>query len=393
MASINWQKQTAQKAGAMKRHFDDEERLSVEHSNPDIDKSKSHLNYCIGCSDYSDSYQKMRSRVAEADKESPPEKITKDRKICCSLEAPCPQKIYDAGRQKEFFEKLHQVYCDFFGTENCHGSCVHLDEIHEYIDSKTGEQKMSLAHSTELVSCFAKWRDAVWERDENGKVKTELAFDKKGKPLLDKNGNQKTKNVQAKDENGDLIFRERQGINGKNFETKTQIKKLNSAVCDMVRSEFGIEYNTGEDAQRKSVEKLKAETEVAALEREQKNKEQLILYLQREAEERERQLATIDAEVENKLDVSDELSEQISAKQKELDELYDTIDALRQNAIEWEQYNDSLFMQHKHTTDAWNKRIDAAASIEKWRDNYECKTFKEHQNNCTGTKQMQLGRS
>ena len=108
MASINWQKQTVQKAGAMKRHFDDEERLSVEHSNPDIDKSKSHLNYCIGCSDYSDSYQKMRSRVAEADKESPPEKITKDRKICCSLEAPCPQEIYDAGRQKEFFEKLHQ---------------------------------------------------------------------------------------------------------------------------------------------------------------------------------------------------------------------------------------------------------------------------------------------
>lgn len=213
MASVNWQKQTRQKAGAMQRHLNAKERMEVKHSNPDIDKSRCGENYYIGCNDYADAYKAMCRRVDEVDKECPPQRVRKDRAVCCSLYAPCPQEIFDSGRSQEFFNELHNVYRNFFGSENVHGGCVHLDEMHNYIED--GVEKMSLAHSTTLVSCYVEWKD--------------------------KNGN------------------ERRGINGKNFETKARLNALNKAVCDMVRDKFGIEYNTGEKTKSgRSVEELKA---------------------------------------------------------------------------------------------------------------------------------------
>lgn len=217
MASVNWEKQTKQKAGAMRRHNGKEERVRLNHSNPDIDKSKSNLNYYIGCDDYKDAYEAMCKRVDEVDKQYPPERKVKDRVVCVSLEAKCPQEIFNAGRSEEFFNELHKVYEKFFGAENVHGSCVHLDEMHSYVEN--GAEKMSLAHAHTLVSAYAEWQ----KKDKQGNVK------------------------------------ERKGINGKNCETKARLKALNEAVCDMVREKFGVEYNTGEKSKcGRTVEELKA---------------------------------------------------------------------------------------------------------------------------------------
>lgn len=218
MASVSWYKMTKQTASAMQKHNGNDERVNLNHSNPDIDKNKSYLNYCIGCDDYKDAYQAMCKRVAEVDKIYPM-KIRKDRKICVSLEIKCPQSIFDSGRQREFFEKSYALFQDFFGEENVHGACVHLDEIHPYIED--GVQKMSLAHSTTLVSGYAEWKD------KNGVI--------------------------------------RRGISASKLETKENLKKLNKAFCDMVRREFGVEYNTGEKAKHKTVEQLKAENEIETL--------------------------------------------------------------------------------------------------------------------------------
>lgn len=200
-------------------HNGKEERVSLNHTNPDIDNSRSYLNYCIGCDDYKDGYQSMCKRIEEVDKIYPPTRIRKDRKICVSLEIKCPQEIYDSGRQREYFEKGYAVFQDFFGKENVHGSCVRLDEIHPYVED--GVQKMSLAHVTILVSGYAEWKD------KNGEI--------------------------------------RRGISASKLETRENLKKLNKAFCDMVRKEFGVEYNTGEKAKHKTVEQLKAESKLAAL--------------------------------------------------------------------------------------------------------------------------------
>ena len=120
---------------------------------------------------------------------------------------------------REYFEKSHSFFQNYFGAENVHGSCVHLDEIHPYIED--GVQKMSLPHSTTLISGYAEWKD------KNGET--------------------------------------RRGISASKLESRANLQKLHQAVCDMVRREFGVEYNTGEKAKHKTVEQLKAESEIETL--------------------------------------------------------------------------------------------------------------------------------
>lgn len=303
MASVDWQKQTKQKAGAMRVHLGKKERVEMEHSNPDIDKSKSNLNVYIGCDDYQEAYQAMLKRVAEVDKISPPLRVKKDRIICESLECPCPQSIYEQGRSAEFFEGVHQIYKDFFGKENVHGTCVHYDEMHPYID-KNGIEKMSLAHGHTLVSAYAEWSDKTGER---------------------------------------------KGINGKNFEKKPRYNELNNLVQDYCHKAFGVDFLTGEEAQKKSVELLKAEGEVADKKRE-------IEALNRQAEQLRYNVAVLDSQYSNNEERNAELSLEIAEKENQLAEIYQQTEQL-------EAYNLDRAERIKKcqtTSTGWKKRTGEA---------------------------------
>lgn len=208
MASANWLKATTQKAGAMKKHLGQKERETGKHSNPDINTSLSKLNYAIGCSDYAEALAQMKARTKEVDEVLPPKRVRKDRVTCCFLELPCPREVAEQGKSDEFFLKAHQLYEEFFGKANVHGTFVHKDEVHEYT-AKDGSIRTSLEHAHTLVSAFV----------------------------------------------------EGKGINGKAFETRAKIKALNTAMDEMCVREFGVHLNTGERADRKSVETLKQESE------------------------------------------------------------------------------------------------------------------------------------
>ena len=52
----------------------------------------------------------------------------------------------------------------------------------------------------------------VYEKDENGNVKTEPVFDKKGNPVLKKDGTQATQPVQLKDENGLGVYEKEEKV-------------------------------------------------------------------------------------------------------------------------------------------------------------------------------------
>lgn len=220
-----------QKAGALRVHLGQKDRVERQHSNPDIDTTKSHLNYCIGCKDYEDAYQSMRKRVKEVDTKSPPKRLknANQRIVAMSLIAYCPQAIVDQGREDEFFQELHGVYQDFLG-DDLHGQIVHKDEIHQYVDPQTHETKTSLPHSHTLASAYVEWTEK----------------DKK---------------------TGEVI--KRQGINGKNFSSTARINQLNAAVDKMCREKFGVPYVTGAEKKKgKSVEQLKAESQLAKIEKE-----------------------------------------------------------------------------------------------------------------------------
>lgn len=220
MAGVNWKKVTTQTAGAMKRHLGQYEREHGNHSNEHIDKKLSHRNYCIGCNDFSDAFNAMKKRVAEVDKMYPPERKRADRKTACFLEIPCPNELRLQGKSDDFFVKSFELMQNFFGKENVHGGFVHKDELHEYRD-KDGSIKMSMEHMHLLVSCYTEWQ----QKDRK---------------------------------TGEMV--ERKGINGKNFETRPRLNKLNNMMQEMCQREFGVSFNTGEKPQKKSVERLKTES-------------------------------------------------------------------------------------------------------------------------------------
>lgn len=208
MASVNWMKATKQKAGGLKKHLGKKERVELNHSNTHINKELSHLNYSIGCSDYNEALLRMNERTKEVDAVLPPKRIRKDRVTCCFLEVPCPKQIAEQGRSDEFFRNIHELYRNFFGAENVHGTMVHKDEVHEYIDAHKKVKKMSLEHAHTLVSSFTPSK----------------------------------------------------GINGKAFETKTRLNALNKAVNAMCMQSFGISFNTGENANNEQLEVLKTKS-------------------------------------------------------------------------------------------------------------------------------------
>jgi len=239
MASADWLKLTSPHAAGMGKHLDPEKRLASEHSNRDIDKSKSHLNITIGCETYSEALTAMRKRVKEVDKLYPPLKKKKadERVIAEMIEIKCPAEIAEKGVEAvyDFFKGIYEIEQEFFGAENVHGGFGHLDEIHEYTD-KDGTKKISLPHIHTLVSCYCEWEEPV-------KVK--------GK---------KTDEV-----------RQRQGINGKNFEKKPRYNQLNQKIDEYCLEHYGITYTKGkgkEAGHGKRVEQLKAEEKLHQLQAE-----------------------------------------------------------------------------------------------------------------------------
>ena len=230
MASADWKKMTTQAAGGIKVHFQQKDRIEKNHSNPDIDKSLSGMNYCIGCDEYDMAVAAMKARTKEVDQIIPPKRVRKDRVTCAMIEIPCPDSIRSAGRSDEFFEKAYDVLKEYFGEKNVHGGFVHKDEVHEYLD-KDGKEKLSLEHIHVLVSAYT---------------------DKKG-------------------------------INGKAFETKPRLSALNKMLDEMTVREFEVDFNTHSSPQKKTAEDLKRESEIRELEAKIENKKEEVASLEEQA--------------------------------------------------------------------------------------------------------------
>lgn len=231
MASVNWQKMTKQKvcSSGMKAHMENSEREKRNHSNPDIDKDKTNENYCIGCSSWQGAVNRLNQRNNAVDKVLPPQRVRKDRVYGVSLEYPCPRELTDQGRSDEFFQKSHDFISQYFGSANVHGSFIHKDEVHDYVD-KDGYTKTSCEHASTLVSPYV----------------------------------------------------EGKGINGNLFETKARLHDFNEKFHEMVKREFGIEYNTHETAGHKTVEQLKQMETSARLSREIEDKTKILEEMERD---------------------------------------------------------------------------------------------------------------
>lgn len=230
MASVNFKKNTYTGGAAMIAHFTRHDGEDVEYRNKYVDKSRSADNYVIGGPRFgpdpttSELLAKLKARVETIDREIPPKRKVKDRVTVMTYNVPAPEGL-SPEREQRFFEIAYAEIARMSGgVENVTPGYVHRDEIHDYIDARSGEHKTSRSH-------------------------LQMA----GVP-----------------------YTPEKGVNGKAFETRARMAALNKAIDDRCRHELGCRFVTGEKGLTgQTVEELQAASVSKAkkLERERFNAE------------------------------------------------------------------------------------------------------------------------
>lgn len=214
MASVNFEKlKTPQQVKAMLRHCDGEERMEANHSNIDIDKSKTSGNM-QGDLDYAAPCQKYSERIAFLDAK-PGANKRKDRVTCFGLNVPAPKDLKPED-EKAFFLAAIKIIINQYGENNIIQYYMHQDEKHAYIHAGTGERCMSRSH----LQCYV-------VPEHNGK------------------------------------------LNGKWFSSRANMVKLNNSIHRMAQEQFGVMFMDGSKRKsRKTVEQLKNESAYLAIQQE-----------------------------------------------------------------------------------------------------------------------------
>ena len=211
MAGVEFGKYGASALGEMGVHYDTQLRMddTINHSNKDIDRTRTHLNYSIGVASWNELVEKCEKAATDADALNPPKRVRKDRKYYFSLEVYCPPELVDTPQEDEFFQKVYEMYKEYLPIQ---GGFVHKDERHEYYDSKKDEMVMSRDHMDLFGACIT----------SDGRLNCH-----------------------------DLI-------------NKEMCQKVNDDIQAMCLKEFQVSYQTGEGrtGSYKSVEELKQESQV-----------------------------------------------------------------------------------------------------------------------------------
>lgn len=268
MASCDWKKiKTANDAKAMFRHCDKDERIRRNHTNGDIDKSRTHLNMQLGafkegykavCKEYNDHITAL-DMMKGANKR-------KDRVSLIGWSIPCPEGMSDSEAASWFvdvYAQLIQIYGD-----NIIGGAIHFDEVHEYTDPTNNKIRVSRPHMH--IYCVP---------DIDGRLNAR-----------------------------DFVTRESMVVMNNNLETLTRLKYP------------GYKFLTGEKRKsRKSVEQLKQESDQAAVKVEAERKAAELLIKAKDRADQIESDAILRAEKEEER--LDKIREKIQQEEERLEQI------------------------------------------------------------------------
>lgn len=227
MASAGWNggkaKSTAQ-AKAWMRHNSKDERIAANHSNTDIDKSRTPLNWSYRGLSYKARCAAYDKRMGEIDQGKP----GSGKNARTVLQAVCvysPAALRgDLDKLRDWFQRVGELAEAQFGAANVIDMAVDVDEVHDYPDADTGEQRTAAEHGH------------LW-----------LVPEVDGR------------------------------LNGKEFSRRAAINKFNDTIQHMTALEFGCQWNDGTKAKRRgTVEQLKRNSLRAEVEQLQKQAETII---------------------------------------------------------------------------------------------------------------------
>lgn len=211
MASAGWnggKAKSTQQAKAWMRHNSKDERIAANHSNTDIDKSRTPLNWSYRGLSYKARCAAYDKRMGEIDQGKP----GSGKNARTVLQAVCvysPAALRgDLDKLRDWFQRVGELAEAQFGAANVIDMAVDVDEVHEYPDGETGV-----------------WRTAA----EHGHLWLVPEVDGR--------------------------------LNGKQFSSRAAINKFNDSLQYMTEREFGCAFNDGMRTKGGvSVETLKART-------------------------------------------------------------------------------------------------------------------------------------
>lgn len=135
----------AVQAKAMFRHNKQDERLETNHTNPDIDKTKTEFNISYYGLSYREICDKYDKRISELDSVTNRNK-RKDRVTMQSIIVTAPKGM-GLNQCNAWFRDVAQVVIEQYGEENFLDMDNHFDEIHTYYDADRKEYVESRPHA------------------------------------------------------------------------------------------------------------------------------------------------------------------------------------------------------------------------------------------------------
>lgn len=309
MANGNWHNGRAKsrsQAKAWLRHNDKECRADpqIRHANRKIDKSRTYLNFEVGPTKnltLEEKFDRLEARLDELGYPTDADLGEKNQNTptCMQgiiLNAPDALNTVEAledGRFEKWADAAAEEVCACFGEENVIAMYADVDEQHVYTDAKTGEKRTSRFH----VHCFVvpvcevkqvkkqfvylrpdgtetleeSEAERVYITDNNSETddETKAAKNEDGTPKMGpkharlKNGRRKIKK-QKRSEATETKLK----LPGSEFALSENKDKLNRAIHERTKRDFGFGWNTHEPGTYKrnpgdrnaTVEELKAQT-------------------------------------------------------------------------------------------------------------------------------------
>ena len=249
MAGVNWKNKlkSTQDIKRQLRHCDRDCRLQDNHANENINKdlTKHNLQTC----DYDTACKRFDDRIAYL--ESMPKKNNKaDKVLAFGLEIPIPDGVPNS-ELRNFTVKVSEIIKKKTGiqSDDIVSIYTHVDEIHDYIDSSTKQERTSMRHIHQYV----------------------------------------IPNINDK-------------LNGKAFSSRKNMIAVNNAIEEMCQKDYGVPFMTGEKTKStESVESLKLKSKALELdERENlvEQREEAVAHDERELDKREKAVAQRESDVE-----------------------------------------------------------------------------------------------
>lgn len=201
----------AKEVKARLRHDIKDVRLKGNHTNPDIDKSRTALNSSYYGLSYEEACAKYDRRIEELDR-NPKCTKRKDRVTAQNIVVPIPNEL-SREQAIEALNKVGKILINIYGEENLIEGSYHVDEQHKYLAEKANgkvEERLSMIHGSFMMV-----------------------------PELDGR------------------------LNGKGFSAIKYINTVNAAIDAMMMNDYGVRFMTGEKKKsRQSVESLKQNSAV-----------------------------------------------------------------------------------------------------------------------------------